>query len=89
MIGALIGTLITGTIIGFGGRAILPGAQDIGLPKTIGVGVISAMISGVIFGGIGGWITGLIIGSLVAAGVLWLAIRQGWLKPDPTSTSRL
>lgn len=88
MIGALIGTLITGTIIGFGGRAILPGAQDIGLPKTIGVGVVSAMIGGLIFGGVN-MILGLILGSLIAAGVLWLAINKGWLKPDPTSTSRL
>lgn len=88
MIGALIGTLITGTIIGFGGRAILPGGQDIGLPKTIGVGVVSALIGGLIFGSLN-WLMGIILGSVIAAGVLWLAIRQGWLKPDPTSTSRL
>ena len=50
MIAALIGTLITGTLIGFGGRAILPGAQDIGLPKTIGVGVISSIIVGLLLG---------------------------------------
>jgi len=87
MIGALIGTLITGTLIGFGGRAILPGAQDIGLPKTIGVGAISAMIGGLIFGSVN-MLMGLILGSLIAAGVLWFSIRQGWLKPDPTSTSR-
>ncbi len=78
MIAALIGTLITGTLIGFGGRAILPGAQDIGLPKTIGVGVVSSIIVGLILGSLNP-IAAIIAGSVVAAGVLWFAIRQGWL----------
>lgn len=78
MIAALIGTLITGTLIGFGGRAILPGAQDIGLPKTIGLGVISALIVGLLLGSVS-WIAAIIVGSLVAAGVLWMSIRQGWV----------
>ena len=82
MLGALIGTLITGTIIGFGGRAILPDGQDIGLPKTVGLGVVSAVITGLILGNVN-WLLGVIAGSIVAAGLLWFAIRQGWL----TSTS--
>ena len=82
MLGALIGTLITGTIIGFGGRAILPGGQDIGLPKTVGLGVVSAVVTGLILGNVN-WLLGVIAGSIVAAGLLWFAIRQGWL----TSTS--
>jgi uncharacterized membrane protein YeaQ/YmgE (transglycosylase-associated protein family) len=77
----LLGNLITGTIVGYGGRLVLPGAQDIGLLRTIGVGVVSSVIVGLIFGTIG-WFAGLIVGSLVAALVLWLAIRQGWLKPS-------
>lgn len=78
MIASLIGTLITGLIVGFGGRAILPGAQDIGLGKTVGIGVIAAMIVGVIFSGLGA-IASIIAGSVVAAGVLWFTIRQGWI----------
>ena len=78
MIAVLTGTLITGTLIGFGGRAILPGAQDIGLPKTIGVGVISSIIVGLLLGSVS-WFGAIIAGSVVAAGVLWLSIRQGWL----------
>ena len=78
MIVALIGTLITGTIIGFGGRAILPGAQDIGLPKTIGVGVVASIIVGLLLGSVN-WIAAIVAGSVVAAGVLWLSIRQGWV----------
>ena len=79
MIASIIGTLITGTIIGFGGRAILPGAQDIGLGKTVGLGVISAFVVGLILGSVNA-IMAIIVGSIVAAGLLWLAIRQGWLK---------
>ncbi|MCP3988993.1 MAG: GlsB/YeaQ/YmgE family stress response membrane protein [Actinomycetia bacterium] len=77
----LIGTLITGAIIGYGGRMILPGAQNIGLIKTIGVGVVSSVIVGFIFSTIG-WGASIILGSLVAAVVLWFTIRQGWLKPS-------
>lgn len=79
MLGALIGTLITGTIIGFGGRAVLPGGQDIGLPKTVLLGVVSAVVTGLILGNVN-WLLGVIAGSIVAAGLLWLAIRQGWLS---------
>ena len=79
MIGSIIGTLITGTLIGFGGRAILPGGQDIGLPKTIGLGVVSAFLVGLLTSGLG-TIMSIILGSVVAAGLLWLAIKQGWLK---------
>ena len=75
----LIGNLIMGAIIGFGGRAILPGAQDIGLGKTIGLGVIASIVVGIVLSGAGP-IMSIIVGSLVAAGLLWLAIRQGWLK---------
>ncbi len=78
MIAALIGTLITGTIIGFGGRAILPGAQDIGLPKTIGIGVVASIIVGLLLGSVNA-VAAIIAGSIVAAGVLWLSIRQGWV----------
>lgn len=79
MIASLIGTLITGLIVGLGGRAILPGAQDIGMAKTVGIGVLAAVIVGVIFSGLGA-IASIIAGSIVAAGVLWLTIRQGWIK---------
>lgn len=79
MLWNIIVALFTGTLIGFGGRAILPGAQDIGLSKTIGLGVVANVVVSIIFSG-AGFIFGLVVGSVVAAGLLWLAIRQGWLK---------
>lgn len=80
MLWSLIGTLITGTIIGFGGRLVLPGAQDIGLVKTVGVGVVAAIIVGLILSGAGA-IVSIVVGSLVAAGLLWFLINRGILKP--------
>ena len=78
-IGALIGTIIVGGIVGALGRAILPGGQDIGIVKTIGLGVISAFVVGLVLGNVNA-ILAIIVSALVAAGLLWLGIRQGFLK---------
>ncbi|MDH3295477.1 MAG: GlsB/YeaQ/YmgE family stress response membrane protein [Acidimicrobiia bacterium] len=78
-IGALIGTIIVGGIVGALGRAILPGGQDIGLVKTVGLGVVAAFIVGLVLGNVNA-ILALIVSALVAAGLLWLGIRQGFLK---------
>ena len=75
----IITAVIMGTIIGFGGRAILPGGQDIGLPKTIGLGIVSAFVVSLVTSGLG-FFGQVILGSLVAAGLLWVAIKQGWLS---------
>ena len=75
---AIIGTLILGAIIGYGGRLVLPGAQDIGVVKTVLLGVVSAVIVGIVLGSVSS-VLGIIAGALVAAGLLWLSIRQGWL----------
>ncbi len=81
-IGWVIGAVITGAIVGALGRLILPGGQDIGIAKTIGLGVVSAFIVGLVLGGVNGFLA-IIIAALVAAGLLWLGIRQGFLKPAP------
>lgn len=82
MIGAIVGALITGGIIGVLGRLILPGGQDIGWLKTIGLGVIANLIVSIILGSIiDTWIVGVLVGAVVAAGLLWLGIRQGLLRP--------
>jgi uncharacterized membrane protein YeaQ/YmgE (transglycosylase-associated protein family) len=78
-IGALIGTIIVGGIVGALGRAILPGGQDIGIAKTIGLGVIAAFIVGLVLGNVN-WLLAIIVSAVVAAGLLWLGIRQGFLK---------
>ncbi len=80
MLFSLIGALIMGTIIGFGGRMVLPGGQDIGLGKTIALGVIANLVVSALTTG-AGFFFSVIVGSLVAALLLWFAIRQKWLKP--------
>jgi len=77
-IGSIIVNLIVGAIVGFLGRAVLPGAQDIGLVKTVGLGVVSMLIVALVLGSVS-WIVALIVGVIVAAGLLWLGIRQGFL----------
>lgn len=81
-IAGVIGAVIVGAIVGFLGRLILPGGQDIGLAKTVGLGIISSFIVGLVLSGVNG-ILAIIISALVAAGLLWLGIRQGFLKPTP------
>lgn len=75
----IIGSLIMGAIVGYGGRLVLPGAQDIGIIKTVGLGVVSAFIVGLVLTNAGFLIT-VIVASLVAAFLLWLVIRQGWVS---------
>jgi len=80
-IGSIITNLIVGAIVGFLGRAILPGGQDIGLVKTVGLGVVSMLIVALVLGSVN-WVLALVVGALIAAGLLWLGIRQGFLKPS-------
>ena len=82
-IGAIIGAVITGAIVGALGRLILPGGQDIGMARTIGLGIVSAFIVGLVLGSAVGWFLTVLIAAIVAAGLLWLGIRQGFLKPAP------
>lgn len=83
MLVSIIGAIITGGIIGALGRLVLPGGQDIGIIKTVLLGIVAAAIVSIIFSGAGA-ILSIILGTLVAAGLLWLAIRQGWLNPSPS-----
>lgn len=47
-LGTVIGALIVGTIIGFLGRLVIPGRQDISVVMTIGIGIVAALIGGFI-----------------------------------------
>jgi len=64
----LIGLIIVGLIIGVLARVVLPGRQSIGLPLTLVLGVLGAVIAGMIASALGkGDIFELnIIGFLVA-----------------------
>ena len=64
----LIGLIIVGLIIGVLARVVLPGRQRIGLPLTLLLGVLGAVIAGMIASalGTGGIFELNIIGFLVA-----------------------
>lgn len=82
MIGTIVTTIIIGAIIGLLARAILPGGQDIGMTKTVGLGIVSNLIVGIVFKGLSaGFVMSIIIAAVVGAGLLWIAIRQRWLVP--------
>ncbi len=75
--GAILGLIILGGIVGALGRLIIPGEQDIAIWKTILLGVVANVIVGLVLRGVNFWL-GLILGAVVAAGILWLGIRQRW-----------
>lgn len=73
--GDILGFILVGLVVGFIARAVLPGADPIGLLGTMIVGVVGGVLGGLLFGsvfdrgGSGGvdwvdWI-GAVIGAIV------------------------
>ncbi len=52
MIGAIIGAIVAGLIIGALGRLILPGKQDISIVMTIVIGIVASLLTTFILGAI-------------------------------------
>ena len=77
----LIISVIAGAITGFLARAALPGTQNIGLSKTIGVGIGANFLTNLFLGAILNPITGLIVGVAVGAGNLYVGINKGYIRP--------
>ncbi|MEM7339680.1 MAG: GlsB/YeaQ/YmgE family stress response membrane protein [Actinomycetota bacterium] len=83
MIGSIIGLLIIGAILGYLGRLVLPGAQDIGIIRTVLLGVVAAVATGIILNLVmdsPGIFSTLIVGAVVAAVLLWAAIQTKILR---------
>ena len=74
-IGLIIGSIITGVIIGGLARLVLPGKQNISLLLTIVVGIVGALIGGFLAGlvglggGTGGFSPGTVIVQVIVAAV--------------------
>lgn len=83
MIGAIIGAIIGGLIIGALARLVLPGKQDVSVPMTIGIGMVSSFVASLVVGAVGyrnangiAWIP-LIVGVVVAAVLIsWYTKRK-------------
>jgi uncharacterized membrane protein YeaQ/YmgE (transglycosylase-associated protein family) len=80
MIGTIIGWLVFGLIAGFIARAIVPGKDDIGLWRTILLGVVGSVAGGLIFGlltvGIRGFQPAGWIGSIIGAVLVLVIYNQ-------------
>jgi uncharacterized membrane protein YeaQ/YmgE (transglycosylase-associated protein family) len=48
MLWTIIGALVLGTILGYVGRLLLPGRQNIPAWATIGAGVVAALLGGLV-----------------------------------------
>ncbi|MDX6476368.1 MAG: hypothetical protein QOH95_1879 [Gaiellaceae bacterium] len=79
MIGAIIGYIIVGLIVGALGRLLHPGRDPIGWVGTILLGIIATVIVGVLLHGAVGTIFSIIIAAIVAALllVIWGRFQGG------------
>ncbi len=55
MVGAIIGAIVAGLIIGALGRLILPGKQNISILMTIVIGILASLVATFILGAIFGY----------------------------------
>ncbi len=70
MIGAIVGYIIVGLIVGALGRLLHPGRDPIGWIGTIVLGIVATVIVGVLLHGAVGTILSIIIAAIVAALIL-------------------
>ena len=82
MISSIISAIVIGAIIGVLGRLVVRGKQNISIVKTIGIGIVAALIGTLIAGLIGvsdtpgiDWIELVIQVGLAAVGVSLVAGR--------------
>jgi uncharacterized membrane protein YeaQ/YmgE (transglycosylase-associated protein family) len=73
MLLTIIGWVVFGLIVGFIARALVPGRDNIGVLKTIALGVLGSVLGGILFGLLtvgfrgfqpAGWI-GSVIGAVI------------------------
>lgn len=80
MILTILGWIVFGLIAGLIARAVVPGKDDIGILRTIVLGVIGSVVGGLIFGlltvGIRGFEPTGWIGSIIGAIVVLLVYNQ-------------
>jgi uncharacterized membrane protein YeaQ/YmgE (transglycosylase-associated protein family) len=79
MIGAIIGYIVVGLIVGALGRLLHPGRDPIGWVGTILLGIIATLVVGVLLHGAVGTILSFVIAAIVAALLLavWGRIQSG------------
>jgi len=53
MIGDIVWAVVAGTVLGYLGKLLLPGKQDIPAWATIGAGIVAALLAGLVAGWLG------------------------------------
>jgi uncharacterized membrane protein YeaQ/YmgE (transglycosylase-associated protein family) len=80
MLLTILGWLVFGLIVGFIARALVPGRDDIGVLRTIALGVLGSVIGGFVFGlltvGFRGFQPAGWIGSVIGAVVVLLVYNK-------------
>jgi uncharacterized membrane protein YeaQ/YmgE (transglycosylase-associated protein family) len=94
MVGAIIWGIVGGAIIGYLGRLLLPGHQNISALTTVIVGILAATLGGIIATWLGvgetpgiDWIRHLIQLAL-AVFFVWLAAKTSARRHSPTPRPR-
>lgn len=80
MFWTIIGWLVFGLVVGFIARALVPGRDDIGVLRTVVLGVIGSVVGGLVFGLLTGGLRGFQptgwIGSIIGAVVVLLVYNR-------------
>ena len=80
MLLTILGWLVFGLIVGFIARALVPGRDDIGVLRTVALGVLGSVLGGVLFGlltvGFRGFQPAGWIGSVIGAVVVLLLYNK-------------
>jgi uncharacterized membrane protein YeaQ/YmgE (transglycosylase-associated protein family) len=80
MLLTILGWLVFGLIVGFIARALVPGRDDIGVLRTIALGVLGSVLGGIVFGlltvGLRGFQPAGWIGSVIGAVVVLLVYNK-------------
>ena len=80
MLLTIIGWVVFGLVVGFIARALVPGRDNIGVLRTIALGVVGSILGGVVFGlltvGLRGFHPAGWIGSVIGAVVVLLLYNR-------------
>jgi uncharacterized membrane protein YeaQ/YmgE (transglycosylase-associated protein family) len=80
MLLTIIGWVVFGLIVGFIARALVPGRDDIGVLKTIALGVLGSVLGGILFAlltvGLRGFHPAGWIGSVIGAVIVLLLYNK-------------
>jgi uncharacterized membrane protein YeaQ/YmgE (transglycosylase-associated protein family) len=84
----VLSVLVSGLIVGAVARAVIPGKQVMGVWATIGLGVAGSIAGGIVgailFRSSGSRFLGLVLAVAAAAGLLWTAVKKGWVHTVAT-----